>query len=282
MFYCLLNWYHFKYFLDTLGFYTEEHKFNYLAYLLADKNDISIRVAKLHNDDFVERNGYGGCCLIKSINKVLEKLEVENKTAIKITGKAEREQKNLVNSTALREAILNMFCHNDYSQTDPYIIIHDDRFELIACGGLPQGLSKEEFFAGRSLPRNRELMRVMGDLDLGEHMGRGMRRIMKVLKEEDFDISENFLSVNFKFDSRALEMLDEHNKEVEIINTLKLTEQEQTIVNFINEHGSIRRITVEDLLDVKVSRAKEILSSLVDKNVLYIEGNGPSAKYKRK
>lgn len=77
-------------------------------------------------------------------------------------------------------------------------------------------------------------------------------------------------------------MLDEHNKEVEIINTLKLTEQEQTIVNFINEHGSIRRITVEDLLDVKISRAKEILSSLVDKNVLYIEGNGPSAKYKRK
>ena len=54
------------------------------------------------------------------------------------------------------------------------------------------------------------------------------------------------------------------------------------LINFINEHGSIRRITVEDLLDVKVSRAKEILSSLVDKNVLYIEGNGPSAKYKRK
>ena len=77
-------------------------------------------------------------------------------------------------------------------------------------------------------------------------------------------------------------MLDEHNKEVETINTQELTEQEQIIVNLINEHGSIRRITVEDLLDVKVSREKEILSTLVDKNVLYIEGNGPSAKYKRK
>ena len=77
-------------------------------------------------------------------------------------------------------------------------------------------------------------------------------------------------------------MLDEHNKEVETINTQELTEQEQIIVNLINEHGSIRRITVEDLLDVKVSRAKEILSTLVDKNVLYIEGNGPAAKYKRK
>lgn len=268
-----------EYFLDTLGFYTEDHKFNYLAYLLADKNDISIRVAKLHNDDFVERNEYGGCCLIKSINKVLEKLEVENKTAIKITGKAEREQKNLVNSTALREAILNMFCHNDYSQTDPYIIIHDDRFELIACGGLPQGLSKEEFFAGRSLPRNRELMRVMGDLDLGEHMGRGMRRIMKVLKEEDFDISENFLSVNFKFDSRALEMLDEHNKEVEIINTQKLTEQEQIIVDYIKQYKFIRRSTVEDILDVKKTRAYEVITSLIEKNIIKVSGTGSSSKY---
>ena len=71
-------------------------------------------------------------------------------------------------------------------------------------------------------------------------------------------------------------------KKVETINTQELTEQEQIIVNFINEHGSIRRITVEDLLDVKVSRAKEILSTLVGKNVLYIEGNVPSAKYKRK
>ena len=88
--------------------------------------------------------------------------------------------------------------------------------------------------------------------------------------------------MDFKFDSRALEMLDEHTKKVETINTQELTEQEQIIVNFINEHGSIRRITVEDLLDVKVSRAKEILSTLVGKNVLYIEGNVPSAKYKRK
>lgn len=268
-----------EYFLDTLGFYTEGHKFNYLAYLLADKNDISIRVAKLHNDDFVERNEYGGCFLIKSINKVLEKLEVENKTAIKITGKAEREQKNLVNSTALREAILNMFCHNDYSQTDPYIIIHDDRFELIACGGLPQGLSKEEFFAGRSLPRNRELMRVMGDLDLGEHMGRGMRRIMKVLKEEDFDISENFLSVNFKFDSRTLEMLDENNKEVETINTQELTEQEQIIVDYIKQYKFIRRSTVGDILDVKKTRAYDVIASLIEKNIIKVSGNGSSSKY---
>jgi len=72
----------------------------------------------------------------------------------------------------------------DYSVgSEPYIIIHDDRFELYSYGGLPQGLSEEEFFKAKSLPRNRELMRVMSDLDMGEQLGRGMRRIMKHLKE---------------------------------------------------------------------------------------------------
>ena len=159
------------------------------------------------------------------------------------------------------------------------VLQKNDRFELIACGGLPQGLSKEEFFAGRSLPRNRELMRVMGDLDLGEHIGRGMRRIMKVLKEEDFDISENFLSVNFKFDSRALEMLDEHTKEVETINTQELTEQEQIIVDYIKQYKFIRRSTVEDILDVKKTRAYEVIASLIEKNIIKVSGNGSSSKY---
>lgn len=87
--------------MEFLDLYNEEHKFNYLAYLLADNNSISVRVAKYHND-----NSIG---------------------------------------------------------SESYIIIYDDRFELYSYGGFPQGLSKEEFFKAKSLPRNRELMRVMSD-----------------------------------------------------------------------------------------------------------------------
>ena len=57
----------------------------------------------------MERNEYGRCCLIKAINCVIEKLKIENKTSIEITGDARRKEINLVNPTALREAILNIF-----------------------------------------------------------------------------------------------------------------------------------------------------------------------------
>lgn len=265
-----------EYFLESLDLYTEDHKFNYLAYLLADNNNISIRVARYHNDDFVERNDYGKCCLIKAINSVIEKLKVENTTAIKITGNAKREQVNLVDSSALREAIINIFCHNDYSVgSEPYIIIHDDRFELYSYGGLPQGLSKEEFFKAKSLPRNRELMRVMSDLDMGEQLGRGMRRIMKHLKEEDFEITDNFLVINFRYSNNALNMLDTKPSKV----GSNLTEQEQIIIEYIKKYNFIRRSTVEDILDVKKSRANEILAMMVEKQIIKINGTGPSSKY---
>lgn len=265
-----------EFFLDSLDLFTEDHKFNYLAYLLADNNSISVRVAKYHNDDFIERNDYGKCCILKAISNVIDKLKIENNTAIKITDNAKRDETRLVDSTALREAILNIFCHNDYSiGNEPYIIIYDDRFELYSYGGLPQGLSKEEFFKAKSLPRNRELMRVMSDLDMGEHLGRGMRRIMKHLSKEDFEITDNFITITFKYSSEALKML--YSKP---FNTdSNLTEQEQIIIKYIKEYGSIRRNTIEDILNIKKSRAKEILLNLQNKKYIKQEGNSSSTKY---
>lgn len=74
----------------------------------------------------------------------------------KITGDAKRKEKRLIETTALREVVLNMFCHNNYSVgSEPYIIIYDDKLELIRYGGLPQGLSIDEFFKVRFLLRNR-------------------------------------------------------------------------------------------------------------------------------
>ena len=266
-----------EYFLESLDLFTEDHKYNYLAYLLSDNNSTSICVAKYHNGDFVERNEYGRCCLIKSINNVIEKLKVENVTAIKITGNAEREQLNLVDSTALREAILNLFCHNDYScGSEPYIIIYDDKFELCSHGGLPQGLSKEEFFKAKSLPRNRELMRIMSDLDMGEHLGRGMRKIMSCLSEDDFEITDNFITINFNYNHDALNMLETKMKNN--INT-NLTEEEQIIIDYIKQYKFIRRSTVQDVLNLKKTRALIILNSMIEKGVIKCEGTGSSSKY---
>ena len=56
------------YFLNNLDLYTEDGKFNYVAYLMSDNNGISIKVARfrgMDKTDILERNEYGRCCLVK-------------------------------------------------------------------------------------------------------------------------------------------------------------------------------------------------------------------------
>lgn len=58
-----------------------------------------------------------------------------------------------------------------------------------------------------------------------------------------------------------------------------LTEQEQIIVDYIKQYKFIRRSTVEDILDVKKTRAYEAITSLIEKNIIKASGTGSSSKY---
>jgi ATP-dependent DNA helicase RecG len=75
--------------------------------------------------------------------------------------------------------------------------LFDDRLEITSAGGLPEGLSKDEFFEGFSVPRNKEIMRIYKDLNLVEHLGSGVPRILESYAKDCFTFSENFLRMTF-------------------------------------------------------------------------------------
>jgi len=187
-------------FATTLELLNADSEYNYVAYLLADNNSTSIKVAKYYGTDrvdLIENNEYGYCSIIKAAKAVLDKIELENKTITKITSK-ERINTRLWNPIALREAIINAVVHNDFtSEIPPKFEIFTDRIEITSAGSLPDALSREEFFESISVPRNKELMRVFKDLDLVEHLGSGVPRILRSYSKDCFKFSENFLRMTF-------------------------------------------------------------------------------------
>ena len=100
-----------------LDFFTNDGKYNYVAYLLADENRVSIKVAKYVGndvDELMENYEFGDCSLIKATYRVLEKFRTENKIYAKITY-PERKEQPMYNYKAVREVIINAIVHNDWS-----------------------------------------------------------------------------------------------------------------------------------------------------------------------
>jgi len=266
-----------NHFLKNLDLFTEDGKYNYAAYLMSDNNGTSIKVARFKGTekfDILERNEYGRCCLIKSATNVLEKLNVVNATVVRVGGAARRREIKLVDSDALREAVLNAIIHNDYiNGSYPAFEIYEDRFEIISSGGLPIGLSEDEFFEGRSLPRNKELMRIFSDMDMCEQLGSGMKKILRKYPRDVFEISEHFVAIRFAFSKEALNIAQTENATVNQENATVNQEnatvnQENATVNQENatvnqENATVNQENATVNFDVKLNKTEiEILAQM--------------------
>ncbi|TVZ26093.1 putative HTH transcriptional regulator [Gillisia sp. Hel_I_86] len=279
-----------KAFAKNLELLTEEGAFNYAGYLLADKNNTSIKVAKYSGKtrtDLIESNEYGHECLVKATKQVIDKIAVENRTNTKITAK-ERQQANLWNPIALREAIINAFVHNDYTnEITPKFEIFTDRIEITSAGSLPEGLSEQEFFEGFSVPRNKELMRIFKDLELVEQLGSGIPRILEHYGKESFKFSDNFLRMTFTAKETAVEDggqiggvmggLKGGQKDAEIDDIKELTHRQKEVLKLIASDNRISRSGIAEILHINESAIQKHLNNLKDAG--FIERVGGTRGY---
>ena len=279
-----------KAFAKNLELLTEDGAFNYAGYLLADKNNTSIKVAKYSSTtrtDLIESNEYGHECLVKATKQVIDKVAVENRTTTKITAK-EREQANLWNPIALREAIINAFVHNDYTnEITPKFEIFSDRIEITSAGSLPEGLSKQEFFEGFSVPRNKELMRIYKDLELVEQLGSGIPRILGHYGKESFSFSDNFLRMTFI----AKEAVVEEGGQIGgvkggqeggviggaiggvIDSTEALTKRQKEVLKLIATNPSITYNEIAEALSINESAVGKHITAIKNKGFLVRQGD---------
>ncbi len=203
-------------FTRNLELEREDGSFNLAAFLLADANSISIRFAKYSGADrvgLIENEEFGNCCLVKAANQLLDRLEVENRTLSRITPRQREDRKNF-DPVAIREAVINAIVHNDYSYDgSPKVELFADRLEITSTGGIPRGLSEQEFLDGYSMPVNKELMRVFRDLDMVEHLGSGIPRILRAYPRECFQFTENFVRIVFYAGARVVSTTQETTQE---------------------------------------------------------------------
>ncbi len=265
-----------KSFAKTLDLLTSDGEYNYVAYLLADTNSMSVKLAKYagtDRDELIENHEYGYCSLLKATDQVLSRLHVENTVKSSI-GYPFRTDTPLWNERAVRELVINAIVHNDYfNEVSPKFELFSDRLEITSAGTLPFGMSKADFFNGVSNPRNKELMRVFRDVDMVEALGTGMLRVLKVYKEENFVFMDNFIRVvipynwipsglaNGNLENKAVNVPEnvlENISENTVDNFKQLTVRQQNIINRMIETGKMNVLgnVIVNVLETSASLAE--------------------------
>lgn len=266
-------------FEKQLDFYTADGKYNYVAYLLADENRVSIKVAKYAGtdvDELIENYEFGYCSLVKATHRVLEKFITENKIFAKITY-PERKEQPMYDYKAVREVIINAIVHNDWSnEYPPKFEFFCDRLEVSSFGGIQNEFTEEEFLQGYSAPKNPELMRVFKDLELVEHLGTGIRRILKRYDKSIYRFFPHFIIVSIKYNENNFKY---NNQSVNVIPYLNLTKVQEGIISLIEDRPSITQEEMAKLLGVTSRTIRNHIKYLVDKEYIIRIGADKNGKW---
>ena len=166
--------------LRTLGLFADRKRFNRAAELLADRGEHpGLDMARFGTsiDQILDRETWECESVLTFYDKALalfrkyyqyEKIE-----------KALRVSVELIPENAFREAIANALVHRAWDVPSPVrVAMYPDRVEIASPGGLPPGLSQDEFLHSQiSVLRNPILANVFFRLGLIEKFGTGVRRI---------------------------------------------------------------------------------------------------------
>ncbi len=264
-------------FKQNLNLLTRDGTYNLMAGILADVNNYSIKVAVFRGADktnLIKRNEYGYKCMLVAVKQVLDYMEALNDTVVDMGGSLRKESK-LFDFSCFREAWLNACLHNRWSrQTPPAVYMFDDRIEIISVGGLPEGLTLEEFYEGKSKPVNLELQQIMVQLDYIEQTGHGVPLIVSRYGREVFDISENFITVTIPLN---------HKRNVE--NSVSKTEirgsgsNDDKILGLMKENANISVSEISRLIGLGTTTVTKRIHYLKEKGIIERKGSKKTGQW---
>ena len=273
--------------MRTLKLVDHDGLYSNLALLLSDQNPHTIKVAVFQGINrmiFKDRREFGGS-LMKQMNEVYEYIDLHNQTRATIEKLSRIDVRNYP-VIAVREALLNLLVHRDYSfSASALISIYDDRMEFVSIGGLMPGIDLEDVLAGLSVCRNQNLANVFYRLHLIEAYGTGLAKIMEtygdVAEKPIISTTKNSFkitlpNINAKYETKAVPA---PTANVSSMSVLKSDSNEQRVLDYVREHGAITRPETEELLDISASTASRLIKKMVKSGLLLRHGKARSIRY---
>ena len=208
---------------------------------------------------------------------------------VEFTGELQRMEIPEIPVDAIREALLNSFCHKDYaSGQSNEVAIYKDRVEIYNPGAFPEGYDPQDFIdkAERPIRRNPKIARILYYSKDIESFGTGLKRIADAC--ETANVRYEFRKMKSGFVVCFYRAAEKNSKSTDKvrINTDKvrikmdeLNPNQIKIIEFLLDEKKITNKDVQQLLGVKESRALKIIREMVNIGVITKRGKLKGSYY---
>jgi ATP-dependent DNA helicase RecG len=276
--------------MRTLGLIDSDGLYTNLALVLSDQCPFTIKVGVFQGTDvmvFKHRHEFGDS-LFTQMHDVYECCNRYNQTRSEFSGLKRIDSRDYPES-AIRESLINILVHRDYTVRDSAIIsVFDDRMEFTNFGSLLAGIQQEDIYAGISKLRNHNLAQVFYRLQLIEAYGTGVPRIMKSYENVQvtpcFTVTPNVFKVilpsrNYRREQES--RLEETMRPYGITapSDLFFTPGEEKVLQLFKQRHTIRRKDIEAALKISQPMAIKLLHQLLTKKAIIKHGAGKNSCY---
>ena len=257
---------------------TSDGKYNIMAQLLSDNSHVPIRIAlfegktkasKLYS---VKEVGYK--CLLYSLYEVLNYGEILNiPQADEKERIMERNEISLFGFDVYREAVINAFLHNEWTNlNEPMITIYSDRIEILSRGTLSPLQTLEGFYKGHSIPINDKLSELFLQLHISEKTGRGIPKIINVYGKEAIEVTDNNVIVTISLNRTQENITKMGNKVGNKVGNKKMNNSQIKVLSEIRNNPNITKQQLMLVCELGKTSIDNIIATL--KKLGYIERVG--------
>lgn len=277
--------------MRTLKLIDNDGLYSNLGLLLSDQCVHTIKVAVFQGTEqiiFKDRREFTGS-LMQQMNEVYVFIDFRNQIRATIE-KLLRIDVRDYPEIAVREALLNLLVHRDYSfSASALISIYADRIEFVSIGGLVPGIDLEDIMIGISVCRNQDLANVFYRLHLIEAYGTGIGKIMRAYEGREekpsIEATKNAFkitlpNINVKYEKESVFTSKAESIVIsEAGSEKRLKSEERKILEYTRTHGATTRNDVMELLEVSASTASRVLRKMVKSNLLKQNGKARNTNY---
>jgi predicted HTH transcriptional regulator len=257
--------------LVSLEIMSADGRYNNAAALLADANRFpGIDVARFGSSISVilSRHTFAGISVLTQMDSLMALFD-EHYVYEKIVG-VDRVTRESVPREAFREALANALVHRTWDVgAHVKVSMFQDRIEVSSPGGLPQGITEDEYLAGGlAIARNPILANVFFRLGYIERFGTGIPRILQEYAE--CDVYPSFI---VRGASIAVTL--------PVVDGVSFDDDERAVLGAVPKGSSRTRSQIAQDTGMSKDKSIRVINRLVDRRMLAREGAGRSVRYSR-